>query len=243
MRLNSKLELFKNSGIDNAIPMTVVQLEEIGITNSRHLTKCLFEKSVNLASQVISKDPTVFIGAYSYMNDGGYLRGKVFIGRYCSIGRRVSIGAGSHPMTGLSTHPSLVYGSGRPYSDIESSALDIKPPRSQLTVIGSDVWIGDGAIITPGISIGTGAVIGANTVVVRDVPPYAIVGGVPAKLIRSRFPQEIASKLLSTEWWEYPVDYVKSLPRSNVYELIETLDRSESKIEFFSDDYDTYKLT
>ncbi len=220
MKLTDKLAAFRASSL-KSIAATAEDLAAIGIINPRFLKSCLFETSVNLSSQIISRKPGVFIGAYSYMNDGGYLRDGVFIGRYCLIGRRVSLGAGSHPTAGLSTHPQLVYGHGRPYSEAEAEMLHIRNPSPSQTIIGNDVWIGDGAVLVAGVSIGTGAVIGANSVVTRDVPPYAITGGAPAKTIRHRFPPEVVSRLLASEWWEHPVATLRSLPVSNVFEFME----------------------
>ncbi len=241
MKISAKSELFKDSLL-NSLPVGLAQLDETGISNGRFLKHCLFEKSVNQCSPVISQNPDTFVGAYSYMNDGGYFRSNVFIGRFCSIGRRVSIGAGSHPMTGLSTHPLLVHGRGRPYSDSEALALRFRNALYSPTVIGNDVWIGDGVVIVPGITIGTGAVIGANSVVTKNVPPYAIVGGVPATVIRHRFPEETVSRLVASEWWEYPVEVIRSLPLKNIFELVETLDSIKAADGPEPAIYETYRL-
>lgn len=175
------------------------------------------------------------------MNDGGYLRQNIFIGRYCSIGRRVSIGAANHKLTGVTTYPLFLTGSGSPYSEREINYLGLKREREIPTIIGSDVWIGDGAVVLAGSRIGTGAVIGANSVVNRDVPPYAIVLGVPAKIVRFRFPEQIIEQLLISEWWEYSASLLCSMPTNNVFEFLEeiySLKKSHSHIS----DFETYKL-
>jgi virginiamycin A acetyltransferase len=126
------------------------------------------------------------IGFASYANES--LIRNASIGRFCSIGRRCSIGAARHDVSAFSTHP------------------DFAPPGFESgprTRLGNDVWVGDLAIIVAGITIGDGACIGGGAVVTRDVPPYAIVGGVPAKLIRERFTADIAAALLQSEWWRY----------------------------------------
>ncbi len=87
----------------------------------------------------------------------------------------------------------------------------------------NDVWIGDGAVVLQGASIGTGAVVGANAVVTKDVPPYAVVGGIPARVIRYRFRDDIIEELLATEWWEYPLEVLKTLPMGNILETIDIL--------------------
>jgi virginiamycin A acetyltransferase len=141
----------------------------------------------------------VTVGFRTYANAGGFLR-NVSIGRFCSIGRRVTIGAAKHPTELLSTHP-VVIGAG------------IAPE----TRIGNDVWIGDNVVIIAGIQVGDGAVIGAGAVVTKDVEPYSIVAGVPAREIRKRFDASIREQLLASKWWDYgeaavagdPVDAIK----------------------------------
>ena len=174
-----------------------------------------------LASASIGKN--IFIGACSYMNDSGCVRSGVFIGRYCSIGRRVTLGAGSHFMLGLSTSPAVRAGSASPYTREEFLLLGGTARKSPYTIIGSDAWIGDGVVVVPGVTIGVGAVVGANSVVTKDVPSYAVVGGIPARLIKYRFPEELIPKLLATEWWEYSVEQLQGLPTGNVFEFIDVV--------------------
>lgn len=242
MTLAEKLEWFQSSSPDLPSAAKEEQLKEAGISNTRFLKQCLFEQGVNLSSQVIAKSPSAFIGAYSYMNDGGYMRSGVFIGRFCSIGRRVSLGAGSHPMAGLSTHPSLVHGMGSPYSEAERAALRIRNKPQNPTIIGNDVWIGDGVVVAAGVRIGTGAVIGANAVVTRDVPAYAIVKGIPAEVNRHRFPPEIVARLLATEWWEQPLEIIRSLPVTNIFGFVDAFEQLNAKGGLVPMDYETYRL-
>ena len=140
------------------------------------------ERGVQFADCVVF--PDVRIGYRSYANSA-VIRGAD-IGRWCSIGRRTTIGAPSHLISGLSSHPALC-----------------PPPASARTRIGNDVWIGDNALILAGVTVGDGAVVSGGAVVTADVPAYAIVGGVPARLIRYRFPLDLRDKLLSLKWWSY----------------------------------------
>lgn len=121
------------------------------------------------------------------------------IGSYCSIAKNVSIGPGIHKIDGISTHPAFFLKNTpllKTYTD-----KDLFNP-SKTTVIGNDVWIGENVVIIDGITIGTGSIIAAGAVVTKNIEPYSIVGGVPAKLIRFRFEKDLVHKLLNSKWWE-----------------------------------------
>jgi len=120
------------------------------------------------------------------------------IGKFCSIASYVSIGPGMHKTDGLSTHP-VFYLNNTPLIK-KYSKFDLFE-SSKKTIIGHDVWIGEKAIIIDGITIGNGAIIAAGSVVTKNVQPYSIVGGVPAKLIRMRFDQDTIVKINEAEWW------------------------------------------
>lgn len=215
-------------------------LDKVGIKDSRFLTGCYFEAGVSIQSQVFAGNRYNFIGAHSYMNNGGYMRDRILIGRYCSIGRRVTIGAGMHRVDGLSTYPGLNKGTSGQYSAEEREHLNITPKsKRRYTVIMNDVWIGDGAVIMPGIKVGTGSVIGANTVVTKDVEPYTIVGGVPGKSIRRRFPDDIVTELLKCQWWEMPHAELKEMPTGNVFHFLEAIGKFSSKPDYL----ETYFLS
>lgn len=129
------------------------------------------------------------------------------IGSFCSIASNVRIGGAMHPVDWVSMSP--VFYSGRDSVKKKFSSFD--RPADKTTHIGSDVWIGDGAFIKQGVNVGVGVVIGMGSVVTKDVPPYAIVAGNPAHVIRKRFSDDIISRLLESRWWEKSDKELESL--------------------------------
>lgn len=129
------------------------------------------------------------------------------IGSFCSIASNVCIGGAMHPVDWVSMSP--VFYSGRDSVKKKFSRFD--RPADKITHIGSDVWIGDGAFIKQGVNIGVGAVIGMGSVVTKDVPPYTIVAGNPAHVIRKRFSDDIINRLLESRWWEMSDSQLKIL--------------------------------
>ena len=136
---------------------------------------------------------------YSYIGTNCYIR-NTKIGRYCSLGNNIKVILGRHPTNFISTHDFC-------FKDLGTFIADKKVINSDYSVIiENDVWIGDNVLILPGVTIHTGAIIGAGALVNSDIPAYAIVGGVPAKLIRYRFSDDIVKKLLDSKWWDYSVE-------------------------------------
>ncbi|WP_408008183.1 DapH/DapD/GlmU-related protein [Pseudalkalibacillus sp. A8] len=124
------------------------------------------------------------------------------IGKFCSIASHVRINPGNHPMWRVTQHH-MTYRCKQYRFDDRDDEDFFDWRRAHKVRIGHDVWIGHGAVIMPGVSIGTGAVIGAGAVVTKDIPPYMIAVGIPAKPLRERFPKDIAEKLLQIEWWNW----------------------------------------
>ena len=151
------------------------------------------------------------IGAYTYGSPKVRFPGsgaKLSIGRYGSIADKVEILlGGNHRTDWIATYPfgalESLWPSAPAYSERHTSRGDV--------VIGHDVWIGSGAMILSGVTIGSGAVVGARAVVARDVPPYAVVAGNPAKVVRLRFEPEAVAKLLQAAWWDLPATAVGCL--------------------------------
>lgn len=127
------------------------------------------------------------------------------IGKFCSIAANTRINALEHPMERVTTHKV----SYRPneyfrYLGVDQGFRDRR--RARPVTIGNDVWIGHGAVVLPGVTIGDGAVVGANAVVTKDVAPYSVVAGAPARVLRPRFSDEIARRLAALRWWDWPLD-------------------------------------
>jgi len=128
------------------------------------------------------------------------------IGKYCSIAMHAYIGLPQHRISEISSHP-VFYLRNTPLMRKFCKSDRVAP--SQRTSIGHDVWIGHGALVMAGVRVGIGAIVGAGSVVTRDVPDYAIVGGVPARIIRYRFEEPLRRKLLASCWWDMSDEWLE----------------------------------
>lgn len=201
--------------------------------------KAVFESPC--ATKWMTIDHNFEMGAFSYGVSGYF--SCVQIGRYCSFGENVQIGRGAHPTAWISTSPFFyayngpMFGLGHDFEEAaEYHAYRPGSPghiavRSGRTVndyltethIGHDVWIGHGAFVGQGVKIGNGAVVAAGAVVTKDVPPYAIVGGNPAQIIRMRFPFDQCAALEELAWWRFSPWQLKDIPFANIADAIAQL--------------------
>lgn len=168
--------------------------KRVELINSELSEYCNLAHHCSLTNSSIGKRTSV--GRYTKIRDSK-------IGAYCSISWDVTIGAVSHPIDRISMH-AFTY--RKQFKIVDEDIFF----SQKITNIGNDVWIGCGAIILSGITIGDGAVIGAGAVVTKDVEPYTIVAGVPARPIRKRFDDNIIEKLLSLKWWEFDDEKLKN---------------------------------
>lgn len=191
---------------------------EIGIrmpdTNPTITANLTFEPPITLNNCFIVG--SVFIGRFSYIGNFTHVDQNTCIGRYCGVASSCTIAAQRHPLNWLSSHPFQYCAPQEPESVV-------RPWVRVSTEIGHDVLIGAGAIVMEGVTIGHGAVIGAGSLVTKNVPPYAIVFGSPARIIRYRFDERMVAELLELEWWNLPEDQIARLPFDDIRACIAML--------------------
>jgi virginiamycin A acetyltransferase len=175
-----------------------------------------YDKEIYIKPAVTS--PNIIVGDFSYIADSDFeshvthhyewLGDKLIIGKFCQIASGVEfvMNGANHQMNAVSTFPFFTLEGW----DMAPPANNDMPLKGD-TVIGNDVWIGQNAVILPGVHIGDGAIIGANSIVGSDVEPYTIVVGNPAKVLRKRFDDELICLLLTFRWWDKSIDEINSL--------------------------------
>lgn len=166
----------------------------------------------------IIKNPNIIVGDYTYYDDPesihnfeknvlyhfDFIGDQLIIGKFCQIAAdvRFIMNGGNHDLTGYSSFPFIIFKS-------EWSQVPFTPNNKGNTIIGNDIWLGNSVTIMPGVQIGDGAIIAANSVVTKNVEPYSIMGGNPAQLIRKRFDQDTIDFLLDLQWWNWSIETIE----------------------------------
>ncbi|WP_122097387.1 CatB-related O-acetyltransferase [Rahnella sp. Larv3_ips] len=169
------------------------------------------------------------MGAYSYACSK--LPNNLTTGRFCSLAAGVRIMGPQHPIHRFTTSPLTYHDFFSKVAQeqfgetLNIAGFDYMPPA---TVLGHDVWVGEHAVLKGGITIGNGAIVAANAVVTGDVPPYAIVGGIPAKIIKYRFAPDIIERLQAMEWWDYKITDLPDVTQSD--DILYFIQQMEEKI-------------
>jgi acetyltransferase-like isoleucine patch superfamily enzyme len=176
--------------------------------SSTILGNCVFEGKNRIGAHNYLN--TVKMGLFSNMGDRNQFS-NTRIGRFCSFGSNISLINSDHPLDAVSTHHVFYKSADHRHSFNEDFQFDDHIVRDDglSLLVGNDVWIGDHVIIKGGIHIADGAVVGMGAVVTKDVPPYAIVAGNPARIIRYRFEPSVIEQFLTTKWWDWPTDRIE----------------------------------
>jgi acetyltransferase-like isoleucine patch superfamily enzyme len=213
------IDRLENSGTEPATYHGIIRLNPgARIIQSRVLGPVF----LNRLSQV---GPDTVVGKYFGMNENCFIA-RAIIGAFCAIGARTAINPFNHPVNWLSInefqyHPRSFEWVPE-YNAIER--LERTPDMFEQVTIGNDVWTGHNVNILPGVSVGDGAVIGAGAVVTKDVPPFAIVAGVPAAIRRMRFSDALIERLLRLRWWDLELSELSGLPFRDVERCLDEIE-------------------
>lgn len=185
------------------------------------------------------------MGSFSYIGENALISSVESIGRFCSIARNVVMGEAEHPTSYLSTSPifyskkywkdhsfmnEFYTNSKKSIIEADNNIKNVTPSFEKIT-IGNDVWIGEGVFIRKGVTIGDGAIIASHAVVTKDVKPYEVVGGVPAKHIKMRFDINIINELLKIQWWNYDIRDYKNFDFTSIETCVKILNKKISNNE------------
>jgi acetyltransferase-like isoleucine patch superfamily enzyme len=218
------IDFYENTGSEPAFPHGIMRLNAGARIIKSSIAGPLF---LNKNSRV---GPDAVLGKYVGMNENCYVA-RATVGSFCAIGARTAINPFNHPTGWLSTHEFQYHPKSfdwvEEYNDFER--LERTPDMFPSVTIGNDVWTGHNVNVMAGVNVGDGAVIAAGSVVTKDVPPYAIVAGVPASTKRFRFPDKTIERLLRVRWWDLELPQLSGLPFRDIDRCLDMIEAIRAK--------------
>ena len=214
------IERVENTTSEPAFIETIVKLNPgARIIKSRLLGPTYLNRNTQVG-------PDAVVGRYSGLNESCFIA-RATVGHFCSIGARTAINPFNHPIDWLSIHEFQYHPKSFDWVDEYNAfaRLERTPDMFVRVVVGNDVWTGHNVNVMAGVNVGDGAIIAAGSVVTKDVPPFAIVAGVPATVKRYRFPEKTIERLLRVRWWELELSQLSGLPFRDVERCIDMIER------------------
>jgi len=218
------VDFFENTDNKPAYPYEIMRLNPGARIVKSTIRGPLF---LNKNSQV---GPDVVAGKYFGMNENCFIA-RATIGAFCAIGARTAINPFNHPSDWLSIHEFQYHPKSFDWVDEynDFARLERTPDMFTQVTVGNDVWTGHNVNVMAGVNVGDGAIIAAGSVVTRDVPPYAIVAGVPATVKRLRFPEKTIERLLRVKWWDLELSQLSGLPFRDIGRCLDMIEAIREK--------------
>lgn len=220
----TKVDFYENTGIAPAYLHGIMRLNAGARIIKSTIRGPLF---LNKNSQV---GPDVDVGKYSGMNESCFIA-RATMGAFCAIGARTAINPFNHPSDWLSINEFQYHPNSFDWVDEYNDfvRLERTPDMFKHVAVGNDVWTGHNVNVMAGVSVGDGAIIAAGSVVTKDVPPYAIVAGVPATIKRFRFPERTVERLLRLKWWDLELSQLSGLPFRDIDRCLDMIEAIKAK--------------
>ncbi len=215
----TKVDFYENTGTAPAYLHGIMRLNPGARIIKSTIRGPLF---LNKNSQV---GPDVDVGKYSGMNESCFIA-RATMGAFCAIGARTAINPFNHPSDWLSINEFQYHPNSFDWVDEYNDfvRLERTPDMFKHVTVGNDVWTGHNVNVMAGVSVGDGAIIAAGSVVTKDVPPYAVVAGVPATIKRFRFPERTVERLLRLKWWDLELSQLSGLPFRDIDRCLDMLE-------------------
>jgi acetyltransferase-like isoleucine patch superfamily enzyme len=218
------IDYFENKSADAAYPVPMVQVSP----GARIIRSTLRGPAGVNRNTLLGPDATV--GRYFGVNENSFII-RATIGNFCSMGARVSINPFNHPTDWLSVHEFQYHAGAFDWVDEYNrfERCERTPDMMTPITIGHDVWMGHNATVLAGVSVGNGAIVGAGAVVTKDVPPFAIVAGVPATVKRFRFSDQVIERITRLQWWDLDLADLNGLPFRDVERCLDALEEIKAR--------------